>query len=539
MRYAIVTLVMNGNKYVPGAVALAHSARYYSQAKLVCMVTEDVTDRPQLQQAFDEVIEVERITVKGQSLKGIRAQEIYGSWIQDSPTKFQCIGLEQYDKVLFMDADTIIVDHIDSLFSLPTPAGMFDHQMAKEYMINPMYTGENPSGNMGIQNVYNTKHGQKVDSNKIRDLYQNTDQFAVHGGILLFKTSKFAVEMYKMWVKTVAGNIPVGISSLEEISISLFFIEYGYSWTHIDMSYNISAFHVYKIFGKRSKVIHYITPYKPWIESKKFVQEKYPQHIHVYNLWYTMYNQTLVPTYPMLKDRLKDLLGNYLGDRGIEAVDRAWPVYQQAFVHKSINPVVNYELLEAYGDKFLAGQYMWILNSTPGIISPAQITLISNYFQDEDRLKMLAEKLGLDKYIQTNEYSNKIISDVMESFIGAVGITWEQLYRKGNLAMQTLIKKLYQQYFEIDAENYQLAYQSPISAFNSLVQELRLQTNKIQEVHQIKDGQILYILSYDGKIIGQGKSTLDGVTEKVAIKYAQIDAKRDTLNRGSLQKLVK
>ena len=45
MRYAIVTLVMNGNKYVPGAVALAHSARYYSHAKLVCMVTDDVTDR--------------------------------------------------------------------------------------------------------------------------------------------------------------------------------------------------------------------------------------------------------------------------------------------------------------------------------------------------------------------------------------------------------------------------------------------------------------------------------------------------------------
>lgn len=537
MRYAIVTLVMNGNKYVPGAVALAHSARYYSHAKLVCMVTDDVTDRQQLQQAFDEVIQVERITVKGSPLKGKRAQEIYGSWIQDSPTKFQCMGLEQYDKVLFLDADTIIVNHIDDLFSLQTPAGMFDHQVAKKYVINLMYTGENTT--IGITNVYNVKHGQKIDSDKIRDLYTNTDQFAVHGGVLLFKTSKFAVEMYKMWIKTVVDKIPAGISSLEEISISLFFVEHGYSWTHIDMSYNVSVFHVYEIFGKKTKVLHYITQYKPWMEDKKFVQEKYPQHLYTYDLWWRMYNQTLVTTYPQLKDRLKDLLGNYLGDRGIEAVDRAWPVYQQAFVHKSINPVVNYELLESYGDRFLAGQYMWILNSTPGIIYPAQITLISNYFQDEDRLKMLAENLGIDKYIQTNEYNSKIISDVMESLIGAIGITWEQLYGKGNLALQTLIRKLYEQYFEIDAENYQTKYQGTISAFNSLVQELRLQTSKIQGTYQIKDGQVLFVLSYDGKIIGKGKSTLDDVTEKIAIKQAETDAKKDSLIQGSLYQLVK
>jgi hypothetical protein len=34
--------------------------------------------------------------------------------------------------------------------------------------------------------------------------------------------------MYKIWVKTIADKIPAGISSLEEISISLFYVEHGY-----------------------------------------------------------------------------------------------------------------------------------------------------------------------------------------------------------------------------------------------------------------------------------------------------------------------
>jgi hypothetical protein len=46
--------------------------------------------------------------------------------------------------------------------------------MARSYVTNPMYTGDVPPGTTGYQNVYNAKHGQKVDSQKIRDLYKNS-----------------------------------------------------------------------------------------------------------------------------------------------------------------------------------------------------------------------------------------------------------------------------------------------------------------------------------------------------------------------------
>src|SRR5699024_657216 len=102
---AICTLVMGGNDYIPGAVALAHSCRLYSTAALVCMVTSDVTDRDPLVGAYDDVVEVPYISVDAPQFIGRRANEIYSPWIGNAPTKWRCLALDTYDKVLFLDAD--------------------------------------------------------------------------------------------------------------------------------------------------------------------------------------------------------------------------------------------------------------------------------------------------------------------------------------------------------------------------------------------------------------------------------------------------
>lgn len=54
------------------------------------------------------------------------------------------------------------------------------------------------------------------------------------------------------------------LSAIDEITLALFFSDLGFTWTNIDIVYNVSAYHLYPIFGNRTKVLHFITAHKPW-----------------------------------------------------------------------------------------------------------------------------------------------------------------------------------------------------------------------------------------------------------------------------------
>lgn len=124
--YAIATLVMNGVEYVPGAVCLAKSIRRFHQdIDLICMVTEDVSSE-ELEKWYNKVVIVDPICVEAPNVGGKRATTIY-YWISRAPTKWHILQFEEYEKILFMDADMIVVNPIDQLFLLPTPAAVFDH----------------------------------------------------------------------------------------------------------------------------------------------------------------------------------------------------------------------------------------------------------------------------------------------------------------------------------------------------------------------------------------------------------------------------
>ena len=112
-RYALVTLVMRGDRYIPGARVLGRSARDHltsAQIELVCMVTADVSEpgRALLQHEFDHVIEVPVITAKYVKTNAIFDSK-YGAWISDSYTKWNCLGLHRYRRVAFFDADCLVL----------------------------------------------------------------------------------------------------------------------------------------------------------------------------------------------------------------------------------------------------------------------------------------------------------------------------------------------------------------------------------------------------------------------------------------------
>ncbi|ABF47435.1 P13 [Clanis bilineata nucleopolyhedrovirus] len=126
--FAYVTLVMLGDEYVEGAIVLSKSiAATGSTHDRVCMVTKDVSTaaRRRLQNNFNVVIEVEYAYYQCPPMLTKRQNEMYGKWIDYAFTKWHCLTLSAYKKIVYLDADHLVVKNIDHLFQLPAPAMCF------------------------------------------------------------------------------------------------------------------------------------------------------------------------------------------------------------------------------------------------------------------------------------------------------------------------------------------------------------------------------------------------------------------------------
>lgn len=123
MRTAFVTTLCNGDGYVPGVEALGKSLERAQSAhpKLV-LVTPDVPQaaRETLAAQRWQVREVE--TVQNPTPDG----ELLFSRFKFSFTKLQAWSLDDFDKVVLMDADTIALTNIDDLFERPAIAAAPD-----------------------------------------------------------------------------------------------------------------------------------------------------------------------------------------------------------------------------------------------------------------------------------------------------------------------------------------------------------------------------------------------------------------------------
>jgi len=144
-KYAYITLVMKGDAYVPGALIMGYSLKRISSLDRLVMVTDDVTlsARNTLSKIF-KVISVSYIehvarpaavdiARKKKLSKMTNFKDVYASWIDVSHTKWNMLNIGKYKKILFLDADMIILNNIDAIFNLDTPAGMFISPHAYPY----------------------------------------------------------------------------------------------------------------------------------------------------------------------------------------------------------------------------------------------------------------------------------------------------------------------------------------------------------------------------------------------------------------------
>lgn len=131
MNGSFVTLVTNAD-YALGALALARSLRITNpQIPLVVMATRADLELETLVREGAEVILVDRLPVSPafnmrHARDVLHAKEPYTKGTKpqfhdplDNFCKLRLWELEQYDRVVFLDADTIVVKNIEKLFGYP------------------------------------------------------------------------------------------------------------------------------------------------------------------------------------------------------------------------------------------------------------------------------------------------------------------------------------------------------------------------------------------------------------------------------------
>ena len=262
-KYAYVCLVMKGDAYIPGAIVMAHSIRKTgTKNDIVCMVTPDVSSEgiKQLQIVFDYIHRVDYIEAITKHLRNKKIEGRYGSWKSVAYTKWNLLKLIQYTKVMFMDADLVVIENIDSLFKLQTPAGTFSLSQAKPFSKN------------GLYNPYKTvRHGYPVDK---KEIIKGFKSFLCIGTTLVITPNEKHFDAY---VKMVKSMEPFGFERCyngpDEQSIVWFYHNIlNVPWTHINQSYNMIPWKqkdwISKEFNK-PQVLHYVSEEKPWISNRK------------------------------------------------------------------------------------------------------------------------------------------------------------------------------------------------------------------------------------------------------------------------------
>ncbi|OON20790.1 glycosyltransferase, family 8 [Opisthorchis viverrini] len=185
-RLSYVSLVTNA-EYCLGALVLAASLRQTNTVKeITVMVTKGVTEayRRLLRDAFDNVIEVQEIENPDRSY----VERFGRSELLITFTKIRCWSLVQFEKCVYLDADTIVLHNIDELFereeltAVPDPCwpdcfntGVFVFrpkiETYKELLKLANEVGSFDGGDQGLLNTYFSNWLSKGISHRLSYVY--------------------------------------------------------------------------------------------------------------------------------------------------------------------------------------------------------------------------------------------------------------------------------------------------------------------------------------------------------------------------------
>lgn len=280
-KYAWCMLVLGNPEdgYLMGALVCAKSLKVQNtQYPIILMVTEEIWQelQPIYNEVFDDIILVPTIEHPTIEFKSERQKEMYGYWINKSFTKWNCLTLTEYNKVILLDADMIFVSNCDELFELKAPAGCFSQPWAFPYQKHgALYNPYIKSNKKWLLNR-DIPHGSTIQIRLVRDTIFTTKSptFVVGAFMVLLEPN---IEDYNLLLDIIksqpiygsnmvhfGGNTIRSISGSDETAISLLYSYKNINFTHIHQKFAAAVWKRDWVPLGEERAIHYFGKTKPW-----------------------------------------------------------------------------------------------------------------------------------------------------------------------------------------------------------------------------------------------------------------------------------
>ncbi len=258
--------------YACGAAVVARTLRNHNTKYPVwCMVSDGISDEcvAFLQTQFDNIVRAPLISHEVIPMKSKKQNQIYGSWIHNSFTKWNILNPELFpvEKVILVDADMLFLENCDELFDLPAPAMTFSSPWARPYLLRG--GAHNPFRvKTGRYNSRELTHGEPV----AHDMIATGLEKAIVGlaCMVLVRPDK---KLFDLMLTILSAHYRYGhtgcVSGFDEQLIAETFLTTDQPIYHIHQQYNwIVGKTNWLLNGERPKTQQYYNG-KPWNERRQ------------------------------------------------------------------------------------------------------------------------------------------------------------------------------------------------------------------------------------------------------------------------------
>lgn len=274
-KYAYVYVIFGGDRYVPGVYLSAYSLKKLkTKCDIVCMVTDDVSNDgiEKLKTVVDKIKKIKYLKFDA-TMKTVGMRKRYPN-INKYFTKWNCMNLDEYEKIVYLDSATLVVKPLDHLFRINRPAGIF---LSKEK-----------------DDIITTKEIAKRFESKT-----NSYNFPFVGGmIILLKPSKKLFKDY-MNMMIIKKNFFMKLykkfgSSPDEITLTYFMSYYDKGpkcdWKRLNRCYSYSH---YKYLENKNKPCPYNEIKILNVSSSKKIWELDYDEYNDIIFWHHLYNHVI------------------------------------------------------------------------------------------------------------------------------------------------------------------------------------------------------------------------------------------------------
>lgn len=239
---AWVLMIMMGDAYIPGALMTIWSLRNVkTKYPIVCMVTDDVSENATnalMEAGCNTIKKIEYITHNYKALKSEKQKQMYGAWMHNGFTAWRCLGLTDWDKIIYIHSDLLFVKNVDELFDMDAPAGCFSSPYAQPYdfAINPYWDYYRKNVDKTAKTL---PHGAKLPPEIVLSSLE-LPTFTVMGAMIVLEPSTTAMEKMMKVIKQneiYGEKFDIRLSAVDEMSIAETMALLGKTWTHIDQKY--------------------------------------------------------------------------------------------------------------------------------------------------------------------------------------------------------------------------------------------------------------------------------------------------------------